>query len=107
MSELADSNISCVNNVFIKQMVFRKAGQIAVTHAHTYDHQTLVATGALRVIVNGHVTEYRAPAIIIIAAGQHHGLEALVDQTVAYCIHAMTDEPLVQGIENDALHSLA
>jgi quercetin dioxygenase-like cupin family protein len=107
MSELAESNISVVNNVFIKQLFFALAGQQAITHAHVYDHQTLLAVGALRLTVDGVATEYQAPAILVIAAGKHHGMTALVDGTVAYCIHAMNDEPLVMGIENDQLTQLA
>jgi len=108
MSGIADSNISVVNNVFIKQMVFPLVGYRVVTHAHVYDHQTLLAVGAVRMTVDGVSTEYQAPAILIIQAGKHHGIEALKDGTVAYCIHAMTgEEDLVQGIPNESLAHIA
>jgi quercetin dioxygenase-like cupin family protein len=114
MSELAESNISLVNDVFIKEMVFVKKGWIAQTHAHVYDHQTLLAAGALRVTVDGVSEEWRAPKVLIIAAGKLHRLEALEDGTVAYCVHAVKGgdtideaEPLVQGQENVALTNLA
>ncbi len=108
MSELAESNISLVEGVFIKQMHFRDKGWVAVTHAHVYDHQTLLSSGALRVTVDGLVLDYHAPTIIVIAAGKHHALESLEANTVAYCIHAMTDNaPLVHGIANDDLRQLA
>jgi len=114
MSELADSNISLVNGVFVKQMRFRKAGWIARTHAHNYDHQTLVASGRLMVTVDGIVSFYQAPSILVIEAGKQHLLEALDDETVAYCIHAVTGsdnlddaESLVVGVPNAALHDLA
>lgn len=107
MSELADSNISLVNNVFIKQMVFVKKGSWAVTHAHTYDHQTLLASGRLRMTLDGQTTELTGPCIIVIQAGKHHAFEALEDGTVAYCIHAIKNgetideaDPLVQGQAN-------
>ena len=113
MSELSESNISVVNNVFIKQMVFALAGQRAVTHAHLYDHQTLLASGSLRIIVDDVRRDYRAPAILLIQAGKHHGMEALEDGTVAYCIHAMTHgetldeaDPIVQGVENRQIEEM-
>ena len=107
MSEFCDVNMSVVNNVWIKQMVFKEAGVIAQTHSHTFDHQTLLATGRLRVMTGLVLRDYAAPAIILIQAGVHHRMESLVPNTVAYCIHALTDEPLVRGIENEDLHSLA
>ena len=114
MSFLADSNISVVNNVFIKQMVFPYAGYTAVTHAHVYDHQTLLAAGSLLMTVDGIATIYQAPAVLVIKAGTHHGMTAMVDNTIAYCIHAITNgecideaDALVQGIGNQALTNLA
>jgi quercetin dioxygenase-like cupin family protein len=107
MSQLADSNISVVNNVFIKQMTFKDAGDYVLQHAHMYDHQTLIATGGVRVTVDGIETEYLAPSIIVITAGKFHQLVSLAPQTVAYCIHAIKGgetldeaEPLVEGLKN-------
>lgn len=114
LSELADSNISLVNNVFIKQMVFRGIGWTVMTHAHVYDHQTLLSVGALRVTVGAEVTDYQAPTIIVVKAGLHHRMESISDFTVAYCIHAINGsacvddaESLVMGQSNAALTQLA
>ena len=89
MSELADVNISLVNDVFIKSIHFTEKGWIARTHAHVYDHQTLLAAGMLRVTVEEEEHVYTAPHIIVVKAGKHHMLEALEDNTLAYCIHAI------------------
>lgn len=114
MSELADSNISVVNGIFIKQMRFRKKGWIARTHAHNYDHQTLVTTGSLKVTVDGMESIVLAPNAMLIQAGKPHLLEALEDETVAYCIHRVKGsdnldeaDSLVVGMPNAALHDLA
>lgn len=108
MSEFADVNLSQVDGVWIKQMHFREAGWIAQTHAHTFDHQTLLTAGRLRVTVGDDVAEYQAPMILVIQAGAPHRLEALEDNTLAYCIHKLHDGvPVVEGIENDALTALA
>jgi len=114
MSELAESNISVVNDVFIKQMFFKEKGDTALTHAHVYDHQTLLSVGSLNVTVDGVSMIYTAPAIVVIQAGKHHMLEALEAGTVAYCIHAVNGsadiddaQPLVQGCANTELCDLA
>lgn len=114
MSQLADSNISVVNDVFIKQMVFPYAGYTVMTHAHVYDHQTLLAVGSLRLTSEGRIRDFTAPAIVIITAGTHHGMQALQDGTIAYCIHAIKGgmtideaQPLVQGFQNTELARLA
>ena len=113
MSELADTNISIVNGVFIKSMAFKR-GQVVMTHKHTYDHQTLLAVGKMRVSIAEKSVIYTAPTIIVIEAGKSHFLEGLADHTVAYCIHAVTGsddlneaDPLVQGRLNGSLVHLA
>lgn len=107
MNEFCAVNVSLVNDVWVKQMVFRK-GDIAQTHAHTHDHQTLLAVGRLRVTTDQEVRVYQAPAILLITKGTHHRMEALEDGTVAYCIHALREgDTLVEGVPNEALHALA
>jgi hypothetical protein len=127
MSEAADVNLSLVANVWIKELRFRHAGDLVASHAHSFDHQTLLAKGRLRVFVDErHVRDFTAPAIIVVRAGTEHVLHALEDDTVAYCIHALRsseraedivdpgqdvtiDEayPLVAGMANSELRGLA
>lgn len=83
--------ISCVSNVFIKQMVFVKAGDIEKGHSHCFDHVTLLSAGRLRVEALGTTTDFTAPQHIFIKAGVRHQLIALEDNTVAQCIHALRD----------------
>ena len=80
-------------------MKFNKAGCVEEGHKHYYDHATLLATGSLKVSVFDPVkTEYlegvvyKAPTMIFIRKGLVHQLEALEDDTVAFCIHALKDE---------------
>src|SRR5436309_654435 len=90
ISQLAEVNLSLISNLWIKQLVFKTAGMMALSHAHSFDHQTLLATGRLRVYVDdAHVRDFTAPQIIIVRAGQHHCFVALEDNTAAYCIHAV------------------
>lgn len=85
-------NIGCVANLFSRQMHFVKAGDIEYGHTHSFDHLTLLAKGKLQVTVEGVTTEFTAPQMIYIHKDKNHELVALVDDTVAYCIHALRDK---------------
>jgi quercetin dioxygenase-like cupin family protein len=85
-------SMGCVANLFSRMMRFRKAGDVEIGHTHQFDHLTLLATGKLKVTVEGVVTEFTAPHMIYIHKDKVHELEALVDETVAYCIHALRDK---------------
>jgi hypothetical protein len=81
--------IGCVANLFSRMMRFERAGDIEVGHTHQFDHLTLLAKGKLKVTVNGRVSHFAAPHMIYIHKDHVHELEALEDETVAYCIHAL------------------
>lgn len=83
--------IGCVANLYSRMMHFEKKGCIEFGHTHQFDHLTLLASGALRVIVEGKATEFKAPHMIYIHKDKFHELVALEDNTVAYCIHALRD----------------
>ncbi len=89
MVNTPEIKLGCVANLFSRQMHFRKAGDFELGHTHAFDHLTLLASGSLRVTVNGAATVFKAPQMIYIKAEHHHELEALEDDTVAYCIHAL------------------
>jgi quercetin dioxygenase-like cupin family protein len=84
--------IGCVANLYSRMMRFEKAGDIEVGHTHQFDHLTLLAKGKLKVTVEGVATEFTAPHMIYIHKDKIHELEALTDETVAYCIHALRDK---------------
>jgi quercetin dioxygenase-like cupin family protein len=83
--------MSCVKNLWTRQMYFAKAGDANEGHIHNYDHTTLLAYGSVRVHVDGKTTDFKAPQMIYIQAGKSHHIEALEDGTVAYCVHALRD----------------
>lgn len=85
-------HIGCVANLFSRMMHFEKAGDIEIGHTHQFDHLTLLAKGKLKVTVDGNTTEFIAPHMIYIHKDKVHELEALTDETVAYCIHALRDK---------------
>lgn len=77
------------DGVYARQMMLPK-DHFAVTHAHEYDHLSILASGRVTVEIDGNAKEFAAPACINIAAGKHHRIVALED-SVWFCIHA-TDE---------------
>lgn len=85
-------HVGCVANLFSRMMRFEKVGDIEVGHTHQFDHLTLLAKGKLKVTVEGVSTEFTAPHMIYIHKDKVHELEALTDETVAYCIHALRDK---------------
>lgn len=92
------SKISLVANTWVKQMHFAKAGDINPGHTHIFDHQTLLGKGSVNVTVDGKTTKFVAPTIIFIRAGYAHTIEALEDDTICYCIHAIRDGERVEDI---------
>jgi quercetin dioxygenase-like cupin family protein len=90
--------MGCVANLFSKMMHFKKAGDKETGHAHCFDHLTLLANGKLKITVNGASTDFQAPHMIYIQKDKIHQLEALEDNTVAYCIHALRNGDGVDDI---------
>lgn len=84
--------IGCVANLYSRMMYFRHVGDAELGHTHQFDHLTLLAKGKLKVTVDGVATEFAAPHMIYIKADKVHELEALVDETLAFCIHALRDK---------------
>ena len=82
-------SISCVANLFCKQMLFTKAGDVEQGHCHAFDHTTLLGSGSVEIKANGKTSRFTAPQMIFIKADVEHEITALEDGTVAYCIHAL------------------
>lgn len=82
--------------VYAKQMLL-PAKHFAVSHAHAYDHLSILAKGRATVEVQGVETEYTAPACITILADEHHTITAIED-SVWFCIHA-TDETDPESVD--------
>jgi len=79
------------------------AGHYAESHRHNFDHLSILATGKVRVTVDGVDTEYNGPECLTIRAGQVHRIEALTD-TVWFCVHA-TDETNPDNIDHQLIEA--
>lgn len=78
-------------NLYMRQMRFENKGDIENGHCHTYDHLTLLTSGSLKVSVDDIETIFEAPTAIKILANKQHQLEALEENTLAYCVHALRE----------------
>lgn len=101
--ETPEVHITCVANIFSRQMHFKKAGDIEHGHSHCFDHVTLLARGRLQLTALGTTTEFVAPHQIYIKANVMHELVALEDDTVAFCIHAIRDFDDAQTIVDPSM----
>jgi quercetin dioxygenase-like cupin family protein len=84
-------------NIFIREMVFEKAGDVVEGHKHNFDHTTYVARGALLIEAldaDGSVIrtiEKRADMgrnFVLIRAGVCHRITALADNSLGHCIYS-------------------
>jgi len=91
MSDTPQIKIGCVSNLWSRMMFFAHAGDIEHGHSHQFDHLTLLASGSLRITLEGKITDFKAPHMIYIQKDKEHELVALEDNTLAYCIHALRD----------------
>lgn len=99
-----DIEVIAVSNVYSRLMYFKHCGDVEEGHSHTYDHATLVSSGAVRYEVldgpNGNVVaakNFYAPGFVFVEKEKYHRLVALEDKTVCACIHALRsiDEEIV------------
>lgn len=69
---------------FVKEMDIAKSGTIIPQHAHSYEHISYVAKGA----VEFEGKRYDAPHAIVVPAFKKHTFTALMDETLVLCIHS-------------------
>lgn len=104
MSNHPEISLSCVSSVYVRQMHFKKAGDVEQGHSHQFDHQTLLSKGSVKITLEGVENTYTAPHIIFIRKDHRHELVALEDDTLVYCIHALRDgDDLCDIIPPDAI----
>lgn len=93
MTERQEINVEkwefhAADGIFIKQMYLEHAGDLVGQHAHTYDHTSMLAAGAVRVWADDEcLGDFTAPTGVFVAARKKHRMQALEDGTIMYCIH--------------------
>jgi len=76
-------------------MTFKKIGDKVEEHKHMFDHVTLLSSGSFKVIkynLSGDVElneVVESPCLIHIEKGKNHSIEALTENSIACCCHAI------------------
>lgn len=79
-------------NIWVRQNYLPKAGDSFPGHTHHFDHVSLLASGKVRVTVEGYEPkEFTAPTFIVIKKEHKHDFVALEDGTLWYCVFALRD----------------
>lgn len=95
MSVADEVDWTTADGVFVKSIHVRNAGTFMRQHAHTHDHTSVIANGSAFVWKDGKLDkQYKAPALIFIAAGVWHTFQTLEDDTTILCIHRLGNEIL-------------
>lgn len=85
------------DGIELRHIHVEKAGTIIPQHSHNFPHLTVIASGAVRVELDGKVKgSYDAPSVIMIGAGTKHLFITLVDDTVIECIHNISRTGVIE-----------
>ena len=96
--------IKLTDDLFVKTATVADAGTIIPTHAHRYDHITLLAYGSMRIVAGDEMLgDFTGPVGVLIKAGVKHTMTTLTDGVVFACIHALRG---TDGVEIDETHEL-
>ena len=74
------------NGIYAKEMHI-PTGYIVGSHAHEFDHMSMLVKGEVIVKTNNDEQHYVAPTVVTIKKGIHHEIYALKD-SIWFCIHA-------------------
>jgi len=97
-SNYPEIQISCVSNMYVRMMEFKKSGCCEPGHAHPFDHLTLLTKGSVQMEVDGIISTFNAPKMIFILKDKVHSITALEDNTLAFCIHPIRNGERIEDI---------
>lgn len=81
--------------IWVRKLFFPMEDTQSNSHAHDFDHVTLLATGSLKVVADGKATKvFTAPRFIVIRKGIDHQLFAEEPNTLAFCVHAFRNSSI-------------
>lgn len=88
LAEQPEINDAKIGDTFIRRIIVKSANSYVPQHSHSYDHVTVLGTGAVELwegsFFKGKVV---APAEILIKANVLHSFKTLEDNTTLFCIH--------------------
>ena len=88
-----NSSIDTYGNIWVREVIFKKKGEMKMGHKHNFDHLHFLAKGSARFTIHDgtdfYTTERTAPAWLKVPKNFPHQVEALEDDTAGYCIEAL------------------
>lgn len=83
--------IGSAGNVYVRMMTFNEAETEEPPHKHIFDHIQILATGRVKITVNGKESEHVAPKMIYIKKNVAHSIVALEPGTTLMCVHGLRE----------------
>ena len=81
-----------IGGIYTKEMHL-PAGVVFAQHQHTYDHQSVLASGSVLLDVDGDIQKLHAPAIVNIKARTPHSIVPLT-AAVWLCQHRVSEDDM-------------
>ena len=82
-----------VMGLYFRAILLPNKGDIVPQHIHNYDHVSLIASGKVRLTVEGRPEgDFEAFRAIVIKANKLHVFEALENNTRLACVHQLNGE---------------
>ena len=92
------TDLKIVDGVLVKLHHFVEKNDTHETHAHQFDHITLLASGSVKMVHDKGEAEFNAPHLIVTPKGIKHQFTALEPNTVFCCIHAIREKDELDAI---------
>jgi quercetin dioxygenase-like cupin family protein len=78
--------------VYVKQLIMPIAGDYVISHKHNFDHLSLLASGRVKVEMDGVTTVYTGPTAVLVKADIEHKITALSRDVLWYCVHSVPED---------------
>lgn len=89
---LKTADLGYFGNIWVRQNQLECAGQSIAGHKHKFDHVSLLTSGTVEVVVEGHPPkQFTAPTFIVIRKEHNHKFTAITDDVNWYCVFAIRD----------------
>lgn len=90
--QVKTADLGYFGNIWVRQNQLERVGESSVGHKHKFDHVSLLTSGTVEVIVEGHPPkQFVSPTFIVIRKEQNHKFTAITDNVNWYCVFAIRD----------------
>lgn len=97
------TDLKIVDNVFVKLHHFLNVGDTHQGHSHSFNHITLLSSGAVKMIHDKGEVDFKAPHLIVTPKNIKHQFMALEPNTVFCCIHAIREKDDLDSIASPSI----